>query len=101
MARLHPLDFFAGAENDLLRERMAGVFRTGWGEVEAHVATRDGRRLPYYFNGVREELDGRPCLLDMGIEVSARVSAERALMEADARLRRAASARVWRSALSP
>jgi PAS domain S-box-containing protein len=76
MAQRGPLDFFAGAEKELLAERIAAVFRTGQAEIEAEFVARNGRRTPYHFIGVRAEIDDRPCLLGMGIDVGARKRAE-------------------------
>src|SRR5438094_601098 len=58
IAPLHPLDFFTGGEKEIVRDRIAEVFRTGRSEVEAHIVTKAGDRLPYYFNGVSAEIDG-------------------------------------------
>jgi PAS domain S-box-containing protein len=98
IARLHPLDFFAGEDKKLLAERIEGVFRTGSGEVEADLVSKSGRRTPYYFNGVRAEIDGQLCLLGMGIDITALDRAEQALRATDERLRlaaRAASVGLW------
>lgn len=92
MVDRHPLDFFAGDDKRLLAERIAKVFRDGSAEVEAQFLARDGRLTPYYFNGVRAEIGEKPCLLGMGIDITARKEAEEALRATDARLRRAARA---------
>jgi len=70
MEHRRPLDFFTGDEKRLVAERIARVFRDGHDEVEAHFVSRSGTRTPYYFNGVRAEIDGRPCLLGVGLDLS-------------------------------
>jgi two-component system cell cycle sensor histidine kinase/response regulator CckA len=90
--RLHPLDFFEGEDKKILADRIESVFRTGSGEVEAAFVSKSGRRTPYYFNGVRAEVDGRHCLLGMGIDISLRKQSEEALRATDQRFRMAATA---------
>jgi PAS domain S-box-containing protein len=89
---LHPLDLFEGEDKKVLAERIAGVFRTGRGEVEASLVSKSGRRTPYYFNGVLADVDGHRCLLGMGIDISDRKRSEEALRATDQRLRLAATA---------
>ncbi len=92
METLHPLDFFAGEEKKILAERIEGVFHTGYGEVEADFVSKFGQRTPYYFNGVRAEIDGKPCLIGMGVDITARKRAEEALQRSEAHLRLALKA---------
>jgi PAS domain S-box-containing protein len=92
IANLHPLDLFEGEDKQLLAERIADVFRNGWGEVEANFVAKSGRRTPYYFNGVRAEIEGKHCLLGMGIDISRQKQAVEALGATDVRLRLAVTA---------
>src|SRR5580698_8051840 len=89
--RMHPLDFF-DADKQLVAERIKLVFETGSGEVEGVIISKSGRHMPYYFNGVRAEVNGQRCLLGMGIDISARRRSEEALRAADQWLRSAATA---------
>jgi PAS domain S-box-containing protein len=77
MISRHPLDFFDPKDRKLLTERIISVFQNGMDEVEADFVARDGRVTPYFFNGVRFDIEGRPCLLGMGIDITARRRAER------------------------
>lgn len=76
MAARHPLDFFRGEEAGLLAERIGAVFATGEASIEAEFVAKDGSARPYLFTGRRVELDGRPCLVGIGIDISDRVQAE-------------------------
>jgi PAS domain S-box-containing protein len=76
IAALHPLDFFTDADRELLDARIAHVFAHGSSEAEADFVAKDGHRTPYYFTGVRAELDGRACLVGVGIDITARRQAE-------------------------
>ncbi|WP_170942176.1 EAL domain-containing protein [Noviherbaspirillum denitrificans] len=73
MARAHALDFF-DSENDrsLVERRIADVLQNGSAAVEADLCTRDGKRIPYYFNGARITLDGRLCVSGMGLDITQR-----------------------------
>lgn len=89
---MHPLDFFEGKEKQFLAESIEAVFCTGIGEAEATFVSKDGTHTPYYFTGVRAEIDGKRCLLGMGIDISLRKRSEEALRATDQRLRTAAKA---------
>ncbi|RYZ49148.1 MAG: PAS domain-containing sensor histidine kinase [Sphingobacteriales bacterium] len=70
---MEPLQFFEGDERDLVGERIATVFENGEAEVEAHFITKRSERLPYLFSGCRILVDGKPCLMGMGIDLSEKV----------------------------
>jgi PAS domain S-box-containing protein len=76
MKTLHPLDFFAAAEKDLVAARINEVFQKGASSVEADLLSKDGRKTPYYFTGVLAKIDGQNCLVGVGIDVTARKQAE-------------------------
>ena len=76
ISRLNPLDLFAGEDVELIRSRIGEAFATGASDGEAEVVAKDGTRTPYYFTGLRTEIDGRDCLLGVGIDISARREAE-------------------------
>ncbi len=86
--RLHPFDYFAGPDKQLLAERIAEVFRAGKAHMEADFVTKRGERIPYYFTGVRAEISGRPCLIGMGIDITDRRLAEDAARANETRFRR-------------
>jgi len=73
---LHPLQFFDDDEKELLTQKINNVFKTGADEVEAHMLTKNGKKIPYYFNGYLIHIDGEPHLIGVGIDVSARKKAE-------------------------
>jgi PAS domain S-box-containing protein len=76
MKTLHPLDFFAGAEKDLVAARINEVLQKGASSVEADFLSKDGRKTPYYFTGVLAQIDGQNCVVGVGIDVTARKQAE-------------------------
>jgi PAS domain S-box-containing protein len=87
IARMSPIDFFAGPDKELLKTRIAKVFAEGKADAEADFVARDGTRTPYYFTGLTSTIDSRPCLIGVGIDISARKQAESALRESEERYR--------------
>ncbi len=79
MASASPTDFFRGEERDAIAERIQTVFTQGSATVEASLVARDGRAIPLYFVGQRVELDGRPYLIGVGLDISERKQMENAL----------------------
>jgi len=63
------------------------VFERGSSHIEADVLTRGGGRTPYYFTGVRVELEGKPYLAAVGIDLTDNKQAEAAVRRSEAELR--------------
>jgi len=76
-------DFFEGEDKVLVGEQMLKVFREGVAESEAELMTKDGRRIPYYFTGLRKKVKGRYYLIGLGIDITERKQMEDALREAN------------------
>lgn len=90
--RAHPLDFFLEADRALLRDKIESVFECGFDEVEANFVSKDGSVRPYYFNGVRFEVDGQTRLMGVGFDITRRRVAEAKLSDSEKRLRLALAA---------
>jgi PAS domain S-box-containing protein len=86
LAGMTPLDFFRGDDVELVASRIGQVFASGEGQVEADLVTRSGRAVPHYLTGRRIELDGRPHLVGMGIDISDRREAQAETLELQRRL---------------
>ncbi len=87
MKHKHPLDFFEGEEKELLIEKIGNVFITGHDTVEANFVTKDKRKLPYYFSGMRIEYEGEDCLLGFGLDFSTKVKADKIVKESEQKFR--------------
>jgi len=83
IGKMSPLDFFVGAEKELLRERIREVFEIGSSEVEAHFVAKDGTSIPYFFTGVTTKIDGYKHLVGVGFDISDRIQSEKALKESE------------------
>jgi PAS domain S-box-containing protein len=83
IARMHPLDFFAGADKRLLASKIADVFECGEASVEAPFVRKDGTAAPYFFTGRRVVFEGQMCLVGVGIDVTDRRRAEQRLARSE------------------
>jgi PAS domain S-box-containing protein len=78
---MSPLDFFEGDDKVLIEHRLKKVFTDGTAEAEACLVTKNGQRVPYYFTGKYIEVEGKPCLMGMGVDISGRVQLQQELDE--------------------
>ena len=76
---LQPADFFSDEEKPLIEEAIRIVFEKGEHAVEAHLYTKDGRSIPYYFTGRAIQYDGAPAFLGTGIDLTPLRKLEEAL----------------------
>jgi PAS domain S-box-containing protein len=76
MKHMNALDFFEGDEKELVRTHIEEGFRKGTTSIEAHIVTRDGKKILHYFTGIAIVYEGRACLMGTGIDISDRKKAE-------------------------
>ncbi len=81
VAAMHPLDFFEPDERPRVQAAIRRAFTDGQASVEAGFVASDGSFAPYLLTGRRVELDGRACLIGVGIDITERTRAEAALLE--------------------
>lgn len=86
IARMSPLDFFAGADRELLTSRIQEVFDRGISAAEADFVAKDGARTPYYFTGQMTTIAGQCCLVGVGLDISERKGAEDRIRRLNAEL---------------
>lgn len=87
LARMDPLDLFAGEDRARVTRQIAAVFEAGASSVEASLVAKGGAATPYLFTGKRITLDGAPCLVGVGVDVAERERALDALRRSEARHR--------------
>ncbi len=85
---LDPLAFFPKDEQPRVHDRMLQCFALGASDIEVHLLSKTGHLSPYYVTGLRLEIEGRPCMLGVGIDISARLAAEETLRATLRRLER-------------
>jgi two-component system cell cycle sensor histidine kinase/response regulator CckA len=77
-----PLDFFLGDDRDHIAKKIDEVFAKGSANAEAEFVAKDGTRNSYYFTAHRIQMDGKPCLIGTGIDISERKKLEAQFIEA-------------------
>jgi PAS domain S-box-containing protein len=83
LSRKNTLDFFAGEEKDIIAERIREVFAKGESSVEALFVSKKGKKIPYYFTGLRTRLRNKLYLVGMGIDITERKQAEEELRQSE------------------
>ena len=89
VAAAHPLDFFADEEKPLVAQAIQSAFTQGRATVEACVLAKDGTAVPYFFSGIGADLDGRPGVIGVGIDIAERKRAEDSLRKGEEKFRKA------------
>jgi PAS domain S-box-containing protein len=79
ISKLTPVDLFAGSDKEPVTEAIKKAFLGGEATVEAEFVAKNGARTPYFFTGAGIEIDEKPCLIGMGIDVTERRLAAKAL----------------------
>jgi PAS domain S-box-containing protein len=73
---------------ELVPAVMGRAWETGHAEMEAAWLTKNGLRIPCYMTGSRILVEGQPCILSVGIDISDKKRAEEALRKSEEQYRR-------------
>jgi len=87
ISSMQPLDLVDGGGRPIVVEKMQEAFAKQEACAETVLVARDGRRLPYFVNGKRVVLKGKPCVLGMGIDIANLKKVESALRESEEKYR--------------
>ena len=72
----HPLDFFDAEDKPMVAATIEQVFASGRATVEAGLVEKSGKSIPYFFTGKSMDLDGRPFVMGLGIDITDRKQIE-------------------------
>ncbi len=75
LAGVNALDIFADEERAHVAERIGMALAEGEAWAEANILSPDGP-VPHFFSGKQAPLDGEPCLVGLGIDITDRRRAE-------------------------
>ena len=89
IAMLAPTAFFGDADKGAIAGAVEQVFLTGSATVVADFLSRDRSKIPHLFTGMRFLFDDKPCVIGMGIDITALKRAEAELRNSEERFRRA------------
>ncbi|TFG90971.1 MAG: PAS domain S-box protein [Candidatus Atribacteria bacterium] len=87
IVRMSPLDFFGEPDKKIIEEAIQKVFLTGQVSVEADFLSKDQTRAPYFFTGKLFMFEKKTCLIGMGVDITERQLAEKALMDSEKKYR--------------
>ncbi|KJU86456.1 multi-sensor signal transduction histidine kinase [Candidatus Magnetobacterium bavaricum] len=78
---INPPDLVTEEDREAVIRAIGETFKNGRSNIEASFLTKDGRLIPYYFNGFTIEVEGRRCVIGIGIDISERKKIEREIRE--------------------
>ncbi len=81
LSSMNPIEFFEGEDRLYMQQRSRKVFANGSGDAEANFTTKAGKKIPFYFTGLRMQYEGKPSLLGIGIDVTERKNAEKEIRD--------------------
>lgn len=81
LSTMNPAELFRGEDRTYMQQRSRKVFASGSGDAEANITTKTGKKIPYYFTGVRMQYQGKPTLLGIGIDITERKIAEKEIRD--------------------
>jgi two-component system sensor histidine kinase/response regulator len=81
------MDFFKEPDKSLVAERVQQVFSEGEAAVEASLIAKDQTETPHLFSGKRLLVDGKLCLVGLGVNLTERRRAEQKLRDSESKHR--------------
>ncbi len=87
LGKVGPLGNVADEYKSAVQQAKEEVFARGQSQVEVEYLAKEGRRIPYYFTGVRVELEGIPYVAGIGIDMTGSKQAEAAVRRSESELR--------------
>jgi PAS domain S-box-containing protein len=82
-----PLDFFDGADRDLMEAKIENVFVSGEDYAEADLLLKNGQKMPYYFTGQSINYEGETCLMGVGLDFSEKEKAAKIIKQSEEKYR--------------
>jgi PAS domain S-box-containing protein len=88
LVSMHPSELIEeGEERDLVVSRISEVFLKGYAEIETDLLLKNGKKIPYYFNGWKIRYNNEDCLIGVGIDISSRKLAEQELRNSENKIK--------------
>ncbi len=84
---LGPFHFFEDGDKEYMRQRVQNLLVVGRSSSEVIIVTKAGKRVPIYLTGIVMQLEGKTCVITIGMDISERKKAEEELRLANEQLR--------------
>jgi len=68
--RVSPLELIPKEDRGIVERKIGDVFVRGEANIELRLITKGGHFIPYLFRGRRILIDGRPCFIGSGVDIS-------------------------------
>ena len=78
LSQMHLMDWYANdkVSSKKISDAIERVKIAGWGEEEAEMQLKSGKKVPFFFTAVLLEIEGRKYFTGIGIDITARKKAE-------------------------
>ncbi|HKJ82939.1 MAG TPA: PAS domain S-box protein [Mariprofundaceae bacterium] len=83
---MQPLDFFAKEDRPSIQQSISAILEQGEASTDSSLISRKGRSNPYLLTGRRVVINGEPCLIMMGFDISRRKRIESRLRSSEENL---------------
>ena len=87
IAVLSVLETVAEEGRELMRSKIQEALATGFSEAESVLLTKEKERIPCYLSSAPLQLEGKPCIAGVAIDISRRITAEEQLRHSESRYR--------------
>lgn len=87
IAGMQPLDFFASSEQPRIAAAIKRCFQEGSATVEAILLVKNGGQIPFLYNAIAVDIQGRKLIVGTGLNMSEVTEAQKALRDSEERLR--------------
>jgi PAS domain S-box-containing protein len=81
LRNVHVAQWFDGEDLERMKREWERVFTEGQTTVELNLIIKGGRKVPYLFTGVRVDMDGKPHMIGIGIDISEQKRVENELAQ--------------------
>ena len=81
IAEMTPSDFFVEKARPSVEESIERVFKEGASNIQGEMLSKHGSKRHYFFSARRILVDGKPCVIGAGIDITERELAEKKIHE--------------------
>ena len=83
MSQIGPVELFEGKDKVAIASAVKRVFTHGEVQVIGRIVAKNGQKTPFQFSGKKIIVDGAPCLVGLGMDISEQVKTQMDLRSKD------------------